>query len=229
MVQDYQQAFTKFLISERALQFGLFELKSGRLSPYFFNSSLFNNGKSVELLGSFYASAIEKHLPDCTSIYGPAYKGIPLCLSTAIALSRTNQKDIGYFFNRKEKKVHGDKGWLLGKKPHSTDTIALVDDVITNGQTKVDAVERLETECNARVNAVFVAFDRMEQNSEGADAKFAFEQRTGIPVHAIVNIREILNILKASLSTDSPLSDYSTLADVEHYLGEYGVTERLEL
>ena len=102
-MQDYKQAFAHFLISQDALQFGNFELKNGRKSPYFFNSSRFNTARKIEALGSFYASTIEEHLPGCTIIYGPAYKGIPLCLTTAMALARNTKKDIGYLFNRKER------------------------------------------------------------------------------------------------------------------------------
>ena len=224
-MQDYKQAFTRFLISEDALQFGNFELKNGRKSPYFFNSSRFNTARKIEALGSFYASAIEEHLPGCTIVFGPAYKGIPLCLTIAMALARNSKKDIGYFFNRKEKKSHGDRGWLLGKKPSSTDTVILVDDVITDGQTKIEALETLKTECDAEIDAVFVAFDRMEKNLEGRDAKAAFEQQTGIPVYAIANIREIFCILKSGLNEERPLCDDATLKALESYLKEYGVSE----
>ncbi len=113
-MKKYQKEFAEFLIDERALQFGRFELKSGRISPYFFNTSAFNSGNTVEKLGYFYAEAILRHLPQCTSVFGPAYKGIPLCLSSAIALTHLSKKDIGYFFDRKEKKAHGDQGLLVG-------------------------------------------------------------------------------------------------------------------
>ena len=94
-MKKYQKDFAEFLIKEKALQFGRFELKSGRISPYFFNSSSFNSGNSVDQLGQYYAESIKYHLPVCTSVFGPAYKGIPLCLSTTIAMSRCQEKDIG--------------------------------------------------------------------------------------------------------------------------------------
>tara|TARA_B100000424_G_scaffold64602_1_gene47427 strand:+ start:714 stop:1280 length:567 start_codon:yes stop_codon:yes gene_type:complete len=163
-MKKYQKEFAEFLIDERALQFGRFELKSGRISPYFFNTSAFNSGNTVEKLGYFYAEAILRHLPSCTSVFGPAYKGIPLCLSSAIALTHLSKKDIGYFFDRKEKKAHGDQGLLVGKIPLETEVIALVDDVITDGQTKIEAIEKLKNWFGLRVSAVFVAFDRLEKN-----------------------------------------------------------------
>ena len=101
------------LVRAEALQFGEFTLKSGRSSPYFFNSSKFNTGPLIEELGRYYASAIEENAPNCNLIFGPAYKGIPLCVSAATALSNSLNQNIGYFFNRKEKKTHGDQGRLL--------------------------------------------------------------------------------------------------------------------
>ncbi|HJL94736.1 MAG TPA: orotate phosphoribosyltransferase, partial [SAR324 cluster bacterium] len=109
-MQTYKKKFIEFLVRADALHFGEFTLKSGRRSPYFFNSSKFNNGQLIKELGSYYAAAIEENAPNCNLIYGPAYKGIPLCITTAIALSGSSNQNIGYFFNRKEKKKHGDQG-----------------------------------------------------------------------------------------------------------------------
>ena len=220
-MKKYQKDFAEFLIKEKALQFGRFELKSGRISPYFFNSSSFNSGNSVDQLGQYYAESIQYHLPLCTSVFGPAYKGIPLCLSTAIAMSRCQEKDIGYFFNRKEKKGHGDKGLLVGKIPLETDVIALVDDVITDGQTKIEAIQSLKELFMLQIQAVFVAFDRMEKNDDGIQASQAFSEKTGIPVHAIVTIADILEYLRESTSGKSPIVSQSAVEEIETYLKIY--------
>lgn len=220
-MKKFQKEFAEFLIQEKALQFGRFELKSGRISPYFFNTSCFNSGRSVDKLGQFYSKSIQIHLPHCTSIYGPAYKGIPLCISTAIAISRSKNKDIGYFFNRKEKKGHGDKGLLVGKKPTKNDVIALVDDVITDGQTKIEAIQNLKKEYSIKIQAVFVAFDRFEINESGISASQVFSNKTGIPVHAIMNIENLLNLLKTnSFKVKNPVPE-SSVKDIESYVNEY--------
>ena len=175
----------------------------------------------MDQLGQYYAESIQYHLPLCTSVFGPAYKGIPLCLSTAIAMSRCQEKDIGYFFNRKEKKGHGDKGLLVGKIPLETDVIALVDDVITDGQTKIEAIQSLKELFMLQIQAVFVAFDRMEKNDDGIQASQAFSEKTGIPVHAIVTIADILEYLRESTSRKSPIVSQSAVEEIETYLKIY--------
>ena len=220
-MKNIQKDFTEFLIQEKALQFGRFQLKSGRISPYFFNTSCFNSGNSVEKLGQFYAESVQNHLPHCTSIFGPAYKGIPLCISTAIAISRSKNKDIGYFFNRKEKKGHGDKGLLVGKTPIKNDVVALVDDVITDGQTKFEAIQNLKKEYSIQIQAVFVAFDRLEINESGASASQAFSNKTSIPVHALMNITDLLNLLKTNSFKETNPVPESSVEDIESYIVKY--------
>ena len=112
-MENYKKQFAEFLVSAEALQFGEFTLKSGRVSPYFFNSSKFNTGPLIDQLGQYYASVIKQHAPDCSLVYGPAYNGIPLCVTVATALSKKLNRNIGYFFNRKEIKTHGDQGTLF--------------------------------------------------------------------------------------------------------------------
>ena len=116
-------------------------MKSGRVSPYFFNSSKFNTGPLIEQLGQYYASAIQQHAPDCSLVFGPAYKGIPLCVTVATALSKKLNRNIGYFFNRKEIKTHGDQGTLVGQLPQPVDITIMVDDVFTDGHTKIESVD----------------------------------------------------------------------------------------
>ena len=222
-MQTYKKKFAEFLVRADALQFGEFTLKSGRSSPYFFNSSKFNNGPLIEELGSYYAAAIEENAPNCNLIYGPAYKGIPLCLTTAIALSARLKQDIGYFFNRKEKKRHGDQGTLVGQFPLARDCVVMVDDVITDGLTKIESVAMIRELCKIEFFGVLVALDRMEKNSQANDAITEFQQKTGVPVWSIITIRETCDYLKNREIDGSVVLDESTFLKIENYLAEYSV------
>ena len=222
-MQTYKKEFAEFLVRADALQFGEFTLKSGRSSPYFFNSSKFNNGPLIEELGSYYAAAIEENAPNCNLIYGPAYKGIPLCLTTAIALSARLKKDIGYFFNRKEIKTHGDQGTLVGQFPLARDCVVMVDDVITDGLTKIESVSLIRELCKIEFSGVLVALDRMEKNSQANDAITEFQQKTGVPVWSIITIRETCDYLKNREIDSSVVLDESTFLKIEIYLAEYSV------
>jgi orotate phosphoribosyltransferase len=222
-MQTYKKKFAEFLVRADALQFGEFTLKSGRSSPYFFNSSKFNNGPLIEELGSYYAAAIEENAPNCNLIYGPAYKGIPLCLTTAIALSARLKQDIGYFFNRKEKKTHGDKGTLVGQFPLALDCVVMVDDVITDGLTKIESVSLIRELCKIEFSGVLVALDRMEKNSQANDAITEFQRKTGVPVWSIITIRETCDYLKNREIDGLVVLDESTFQKIENYLAGYSV------
>ncbi|MEC8940225.1 MAG: orotate phosphoribosyltransferase [SAR324 cluster bacterium] len=222
-MQTYKKKFAEFLVRADALQFGEFTLKSGRSSPYFFNSSKFNNGPLIEELGSYYAAAIEENAPNCNLIYGPAYKGIPLCISTAIALSARLNQNIGYFFNRKEKKTHGDQGTLVGQFPLASDSVVMVDDVITDGLTKIESVNLIRRLCKVEFSGVLVSLDRMEKNSQANDAITEFQQKTSVPVWSIITIREICDYLKNRKIGGSVVLDESTFLKIENYLAEHSV------
>ena len=222
-MQTYKKKFAEFLVRADAFQFGEFTLKSGRSSPYFFNSSKFNNGPLIEELGSYYAAAIEENAPNCNLIYGPAYKGIPLCISTAIALSARLNQNIGYFFNRKEKKTHGDQGTLVGQFPLASDSVVMVDDVITDGLTKIESVKLIRELCKVEFSGVLVALDRMEKNSQANDAITEFQQKTGVPVWSIITIREICDYLKNRKIGGSVVLDESTFLKIENYLAVHSV------
>ncbi|MEC7886936.1 MAG: orotate phosphoribosyltransferase [SAR324 cluster bacterium] len=222
-MQTYKKKFAEFLVRADALQFGEFTLKSGRSSPYFFNSSKFNNGPLIEELGSYYAAAIEENAPNCNLIYGPAYKGIPLCISTAIALSARLNQNIGYFFNRKEKKTHGDQGTLVGQFPLASDSVVMVDDVITDGLTKIESVNLIRRLCKVEFSGVLVSLDRMEKNSQSNDAITEFQQKTSVPVWSIITIREICDYLKNRKIGGSVVLDESTFLKIANYLAEHSV------
>src|SRR3989338_8575751 len=159
-MQDLQTQFIEFLIENNALKFGEFKLKSGRMSPYFFNLGVFHSGKSLAKLGGFYAETLLKSRMHCDVLFGPAYKGIPLATATSIILFEKFNKNIPYCFNRKEKKDHGDGGDFVGAKLEGN--VVMLDDVITAGTTVRETVSLLAN-TQATLSGIIIAFDRQER------------------------------------------------------------------
>ena len=222
-MQNYKKNFAEFLVSAGALQFGEFTLKSGRVSPYFFNSSNFNTGPLIEQLGQYYASAVQQHVPGCSMVFGPAYKGIPLCVTVATALSKKLNRNIGYFFNRKEIKTHGDQGTLVGQLPQPGDMAVMVDDVFTDGHTKIESVNLVRGLCKIEFSGVLVALDRMESSSHGEDAIAEFQIKTGVPVWSIITIREVCLYLKNRIVNGNVVLDETLYQEIERYLEEHSI------
>jgi orotate phosphoribosyltransferase len=220
-----KRAFIEFLIGAGALQFGEFTLKSGRVSPYFFNVGRFQTGAQITRLGEFMAEGVRAAAPKATLVFGPAYKGIPLCLSTAMALSRGGERDVGYLFDRKEVKTHGDTGRFVGRAPGADDRIVLVDDVITAGATKHEAAAMLRETFSAPIDALVIAFNRMEQDAKGRDALAEFTRATGIPVHALLSLAELQAELDAgALHLDDQSSGGAGLVQrIQAYRAQYGI------
>ena len=222
-MQNYKKQFVEFLLNADALQFGEFKLKSGRVSPYFFNSAKFNNGTLIDQLGQYYASTIQQYAPDCNLVFGPAYKGIPLCVTVATALSKKLNRNIGYFFNRKEIKTHGDQGTFVGQLPQPGDMVVMVDDVFTDGQTKIESVDFVRELCKIEFSGVLVALDRMESSSGGEDAIAEFKLRTGVPVWSIITIREVCLYLKNRIVNGNLVLDENIYQKIERYFEEYSI------
>ena len=222
-MQNYKKQFTEFLVRADALQFGEFTLKSGRVSPYFFNSSKFNTGPLIEQIGQYYASAIKHYAPECNLVFGPAYKGIPLCVTVATALSKKLNRNIGYFFNRKEIKTHGDQGTLVGQLPQRGDMAVMVDDVFTDGQTKIESLDLVREVCKIEFSGVVVALDRMESGSQGEDAIAEFKLKTGIPVWSIITISEVCFYLKNRIVNGNVVMDEALYQEIERYLEKHSI------
>lgn len=199
-MQDYQREFIRFAIDHQVLRFGEFTLKSGRVSPYFFNAGLFNTGQAVAKLGRFYAEAIQNADVDYDVIFGPAYKGIPIATSMAVALADKFGVDKPFAFNRKEAKDHGEGGTLVGAE--LLGKVLIVDDVITAG-TAVREVMALLEKLDATPAAVLVAMDRQERGSGDLSAIQEVEQQFGIPVVSIVTMSDLVEFLGEDSENDA--------------------------
>lgn len=214
MLESYQEEFIKFAIEQNVLQFGEFELKSGRISPYFFNAGGFNSGSALARLGNFYAQALLSSKIEYDLLFGPAYKGIPLVSATAIALATEQGLDIPYVFNRKEKKDHGEGGNLIGAPLEGR--VVIVDDVITAG-TAIREVMDLLSGSEATPVAVMVAIDREERGKKTLSAIQEVENDYGVSVISIVKLRDIMTYLTA-IGRDS-----KEMALMARYQKEYGI------
>lgn len=212
-MQDYQTEFLNFALEKGVLRFGEFTLKSGRISPYFFNAGLFNSGSALARLGRFYAQAIVDSGIQFDVLYGPAYKGIPLAAVTAAALYDHHQIDIPYAFNRKEAKSHGEGGSIVG---HALEgQILIIDDVITAGTAIRESMEIIEAE-GAKPAGVVIALDRQEKGKGDKSAIQEVEQDYGIPVASIAKLENVIGFLEQQ-------GDAEHLANIRAYRDQYGI------
>ena len=212
-MQQYQKDFVDFMLETGALKFGEFTLKSGRVSPYFFNAGLFNQGKHLSQLGKFYAQAIEASGIEFDVLFGPAYKGIPLATATAMALNDGFNRNVPYSFNRKEAKDHGEGGNIVGH-PLEGD-ILVIDDVITAG-TAIREAQDIIAANGATTKGVIVALDRQEKGKGELSAIQEVEQNFGIAVSSIINLSHLITYLKAQ-------NDAGLIDKIESYRAQYGI------
>jgi orotate phosphoribosyltransferase len=214
LMHHYQQQFIEFAITKEVLRFGEFTLKSGRSSPYFFNSGLFNDGESLSRLGSFYAEAVMMSCCTFDILYGPAYKGIPLACSLAIALNLEHKISVPYSFNRKEAKDHGEGGSILGAPLQGR--VLIIDDVITAGTSVRESVTIINN-AGATPAGVVIALDRQEQGASNESAIQEIETLYDIPVISIIS----LELLIEYLSKNANMSQY--LEMIRKYQKKYGI------
>jgi orotate phosphoribosyltransferase len=213
-MQNYQNDFLDFALDVGVLRFGQFTLKSGRISPYFFNAGLFNRGSSLARLGKFYAQAIVDSGIPFDVLYGPAYKGIPLAAVTAAALYDHHGIDIPYAFNRKEAKDHGEGGTIVGHPLEGR--ILIIDDVITAGTAIRESMDIIEAE-GATPAGVIIALDRQERGKGEHSAIQEVEKNYNLKVAAIVRLEHLVEYL----STKDDSED--SLKMIQTYRDEYGV------
>jgi len=213
-MEQYQNDFVDFMLEIGALKFGEFTLKSGRVSPYFFNAGQFNQGNHLSQLGQFYAQAIEASGIKFDVLFGPAYKGIPLAAATAIALNDSFSRSVPYSFNRKEAKDHGEGGSIVGH-PLEGD-ILIIDDVITAGTAIREAKDIINAN-GAKTKGVVVALDRQEKGKGELSAIQEVEQNFGIAVVSIINLTHIVDYLKAN-------NNKNIISRIESYRSQYGIS-----
>ena len=213
-MQDYQREFIDFSIRVGVLRFGSFTLKSGRQSPYFFNSGLFNSGASLAQLGRYYARAVAASGLEFNMLFGPAYKGIPLAAALAIALADHHGRDVPYAFNRKEAKDHGEGGTTVGAPLQGR--VLIVDDVISAGTSVRESVALIEA-AGATPAGVAIALDRQEKGQGEKSAIQEVEQQFGLAVVSIVGLAEVL----AYLQQRDELHQY--VDAIAAYRARYGV------
>ena len=213
-MKDYQIEFIEFALEKQVLKFGEFTLKSGRTSPYFFNAGLFNTGRDLARLGRFYAAALEDAAIDYDVLFGPAYKGIPIATTTAVALADHHDKDVPYCFNRKEKKAHGEGGTLVGSELKGK--IMLVDDVITAGTAIRESMEII-AQNGADLSGVLIALDRQEKGKAELSAIQEVERDFNTKVVSIVKLADLISYLESKGTMNEHL------ASVKAYREQYGI------
>ncbi len=229
MMKDYQRDFIEFALSKNVLRFGEFTLKSGRTSPYFFNAGLFNTGGDLARLGRFYAAALMDSKISFDLLFGPAYKGIPIATTTAVALSDHHQLDIPYCFNRKEAKTHGEGGSLVGSP--LVGNVMLVDDVITAGTAIRESMDIIKAH-NANLAGVLIALDRQEKGRGELSAIQEVERDFATKVISIVTLANVVTFLEEKLAlaekTNAQGTEYhnlqTSLASINQYRQSYGIS-----
>ncbi|MGG2143687.1 orotate phosphoribosyltransferase [Symbiopectobacterium sp. RP] len=214
-MKAYQRQFIEFALSKQVLKFGEFTLKSGRVSPYFFNAGLFNTGRDLALLGRFYAEALVDASITFDVLFGPAYKGIPIATTTAVALAEHHETDVPYCFNRKEAKDHGEGGNLVGSALQGR--IMLVDDVITAGTAIRESMGIIAAN-GATLAGVLIALDRQERGTGAISAIQEVERNYQCQVISIIALQDLISFLaeKPEMAVH--------LDAVKAYRDRYGIT-----
>lgn len=213
-MKAYQREFIEFALGKGVLKFGEFTLKSGRISPYFFNAGLFNTGADLAKLGRYYAAALQDSGIDYDVLFGPAYKGIPIASATVVSLFEHYGKDVPYCFNRKEQKTHGEGGSLVGAD--LAGRIMLVDDVITAGTAIRESMDIVEA-CGASLAGVLIALDRQEKGRGELSAIQEVERDYNAKVIAIVTLGDIIDYLGEQPGQEAMLEK------VRSYREHYGI------
>ena len=213
-MKAYQRRFIELALAKNVLKFGEFTLKSGRVSPYFFNAGLFNTGRDLALLGQFYAQTLLDNNVSCDVLLGPAYKGIPIATTTAVALVEHHDIDIPYCFNRKEAKDHGEGGTLVGSPLKGN--VVIVDDVITAGTAIRESMEIIKQH-DATLSAVLLSLDRQEKGREELSAIQELKRDYQCQVYSIITLDDLISYLSES----ETLSEH--LPAVKAYRERYGV------
>ncbi len=215
----YKQDFIKFMVDSGVLTFGEFTLKSGRLSPYFMNSGNYKTGAQLARLGEFYAECIHDNDIKFDTLFGPAYKGIPLAVSTAVALYTKFGIDVNYCFDRKEAKDHGEGGCIVGKQLADGEKVVIIEDVMTSGKALREVMPKLKEAANVDVAAMIIQVDRMEKGLNGdKSAVQEVSGEFGVNIYPIVNMNDIIESIE-----DGVVPGREYLEKMIEYRKVYGV------
>ena len=215
---NYKEEFIRFLAECGVLKFGTFKLKSGRIAPYFLNAGEYKTGAQLKRLGEFYAACIHENKIPVQTLFGPAYKGVPLALSAAVALYEKYGIDVNFCFDRKEVKDHGEGGMFVGKQPEDGEKIVIIEYVMSSGKALKEVLPKLRGAANVNIAGMVITVDRMEKalDSEKSAVQQAYEQE-GVKVYSIVTIRDIVEALDAGV-----IEGKEHVPAILSYLEEYG-------
>lgn len=223
-MEQYKQEFIEFMVDCNVLKFGDFVTKSGRKTPFFINTGLYRTGSQLKKLGEYYAKAIHDRFGvDFDVLFGPAYKGIPLSVTTAVALSELYNADIRYCSNRKEVKDHGDKGILLGGPVGDGDKVLLIEDVTTAGTSIHETMPILQAQGDVSVCGLVISVDRMERGQGEKSALTEITETYGFPTAAIVTMAEVVEHLYNKPYQGKVYIDDTLKAAIDAYYEQYGV------
>lgn len=222
-MEQYKQEFIEFMVDCKVLKFGDFVTKSGRKTPFFINTGFYRTGSQLRKLGQYYATAIkEKYGTDFNILFGPAYKGIPLSVTTAAALDEMYGADIGYCSNRKEVKDHGDTGILLGSPIADGDKVIIIEDVTTAGTSIEETLPIIKAQGNVDVMGLVVSVDRMERGKGTKSALCEIEENYGIKTTAIVTMADVIEHLYNRPYKGQIIIDDTIKAAIDDYYAQYG-------
>lgn len=193
----YKEEFVKFMVDSGVLTFGEFTLKSGRIAPYFINAGNYKTGAQLAKLGGFYAECIKDNNIDVETLFGPAYKGIPLAVSATVALYNKFGIDVSYCFDRKEAKDHGEGGMFVGKTLTDGEKVVIIDDVMTSGKAMRESLPKLKSAADVNVTGMVITVDRMEKglNTDDSAVQEVYKE-FGVKVYSIVTINDIIDAIK---------------------------------
>ncbi len=215
----YKQQFIKFMVENGVLKFGEFTLKSGRKAPYFINTGNYKSGAQLSKLGTYYAQCIEDNAIEADTLVGPAYKGIPLAVTTAVSLFDKFGKDLNYCFDRKEVKDHGEGGLFVGKQLEDGERVILIEDVMTSGKALREMLPKLKQTANVEIAGMVISVDRMERGLESSlSAVQEVYKEFGVKVYSIVTMADIISAIE-----DGVIEGKEYLEKMKEYRKTYGV------
>ena len=223
-MEQYKEEFIRFMVDSKVLKFGDFTLKSGRKSPFFMNAGGYVTGSQLRKLGEFYAKAIhDKYGDDFDVLFGPAYKGIPISVVTAVAFSDLYGKELRYCSDRKEEKDHGaDKGSFLGSKLQDGDRVVMIEDVTTSGKSMEETVPKVRGAANVEIIGLMVSLNRMEKGTGEKSALDEIKEKYGFDANAIVTMEEVTEFLYNKPYNGEIYIDDTLKAAIDAYYEQYG-------